>query len=95
MLVAPQATKPENARASRRGVAADRLVHLGGAEVSAEVRVDPRFAIAESIVVVDGGPVHDDDDTALAAVAALLREKGFLIEGRVTEGDNTTGRSVN
>ena len=77
------------------GQAADRLVHLGGAEVSAEVRVDPRFAIAESIVVVDGGPVHDDDDAALAAVAALLREKGFLIEGRVTEGENTSDRSVN
>ncbi len=77
------------------GQAADRLVQLGGSEVRAEVRVDPRFAIAESIVVVDGGLVQDNDDAALAAVAALLREKGFLIEGRLAEGDTTTGRSVN
>jgi phosphopantetheinyl transferase (holo-ACP synthase) len=77
------------------GQAADRLVHLGGSEVRAEVRVDPRFAIAESIVVLGGDPVHDDDDAALAAVAALLREKGFLIEDRATEGDPNTGRSVN
>ena len=77
------------------GQAADRLVQLGGSEVRAEVRVDPRFAIAESIVVVDEGLVQDNDDAALAAVAALLREKGFLIEGRLAEGDTTTGRSVN
>jgi phosphopantetheinyl transferase/3-hydroxymyristoyl/3-hydroxydecanoyl-(acyl carrier protein) dehydratase len=77
------------------GQAADRLVHLGGSEVRAEVRVDPRFAIAESIVVLGGDPVHDDDDAALAAVAALLREKGFLIEDRATEGDPASGRSVN
>ena len=75
------------------GKAADRLVSLGGQSIRALVRIDPRFAIAESIVEVADAPVHDDDPQALAAVAALLREKGLLVEGK--SGDSTDVPSVN
>ena len=62
------------------GEAASRLVSLGAQSVRAMVRVDPRFAIAESIVEVDARHVGDDP-MRLAIIAALLREKGYLLDG--------------
>ena len=61
------------------GEAAARLVSLGAQSVRASVRVDPRFAIAESIVEVDARHVGDDPKR-LAIIAALLREKGYLLD---------------
>ena len=75
------------------GRAADRLVHLGGQGVRALVRIDPRFAIAESIVEVSGELVQEDDPQRIAAVAALLREKGLLVDGR--QAASTDPQSVN
>ena len=65
---------------SLTGEAASRLVSLGARSVRAMVRVDPRFAIAESIVEVDARHVGDDP-TRLAIIAALLKEKGYLLDG--------------
>ncbi|MGB0588140.1 MAG: SDR family NAD(P)-dependent oxidoreductase [Myxococcota bacterium] len=65
---------------SLTGEAASRLVALGAQSVRAMVRVDPRFAIAESIVEVDARHVGDDP-MRLAIIAALLREKGYLLNG--------------
>ena len=64
---------------SLTGEAASRLVALGAQSVRAMVRVDPRFAIAESIVEVDARHVGDDP-MRLAIIAALLREKGYLLD---------------
>jgi len=75
------------------GRAAERLVHLGGQGVRALVRIDPRFAIAESIVELSGEVVHEDDPQRIAAVAALLREKGLLVDGR--QAASTDPQSVN
>ncbi|MDP6943098.1 MAG: SDR family NAD(P)-dependent oxidoreductase, partial [Myxococcota bacterium] len=61
------------------GEAATRLVSLGAQSVRAAVRVDPRFAIAESIVEVDARHVGDDP-MRMAIIAALLREKGYLLD---------------
>ena len=64
---------------SLTGEAASRLVALGAQNVRAMVRVDPRFAVAESIVEVDARHVGDDP-MRLAIIAALLREKGYLLD---------------
>ena len=61
------------------GEAATRLVSLGAQSVRASVRVDPRFAVAESIVEVDARHVGDDP-VRMAIIAALLREKGYLLD---------------
>ena len=70
------------------GDAATRLVSLGAQSVRAQVRVDPRFAIAESIVEVDARHVGDDP-MRLAIIAALLREKGYLLD-RAEDMPSTT-----
>ena len=62
------------------GEAASRLVSLGARSVRASVRIDPRFAIAESVVEIDARHVGDDP-MRMAIIAALLREKGYLLDG--------------
>jgi phosphopantetheinyl transferase (holo-ACP synthase) len=79
--VVVEAVDPDGAARLRlSGEAASRLGALGGRALRARVRVDARFAVAESVVEVEGRPVTDDPKR-LAALAALLREKGFLVEG--------------
>ncbi len=67
-----------HARLILRGAAAERFEALGGTGLTARVRVDPRFAICESLVEVRRTDPVEEDPVRLAALAALLEAQGYL-----------------